>query len=65
MAERILIAGGRREGRTLQFEHVMRAALAEGKTVFTGPRNGVWFEVTAREDGALNYFPHTKRPEGV
>lgn len=65
MGERVLIEGGRRSGRTLQFEHVMRKALADGKEVITGPRNGVWFSVTLSDDGSLSYFPHTKRPEGV
>lgn len=62
--ERVLIDGGRRNGRTLQNEPRFRQALEEGSRVFTGPRQGVWFEVTLL-DGAVVYTALEKRPEGV
>lgn len=61
--ERVLIEGGRRQGRTLQHEPKFRQALAEGKRVFT-QRNGVWFEITLADD-AITYTALTGRPEGV
>lgn len=66
MPDRILIDGGRRQGRTLQNEAKFRAALAEGKQVFTGPRNGVWFSVDVDEaDDSIIYTALTARPEGL
>lgn len=66
MGESVLIEGGRRQGRTLQNEGKFRAALEDGKRVFTGgpTLNGVWFEVTL-VDGAIVYSALTSRPEGV
>lgn len=65
MSERVLIEGGRRQGRTLQFEAAFRAAIAEGKEVVTGPRNGVWFAVSLNEADQIVYAPFEGRPEGV
>ena len=65
MSERVLIDGGVRTGRKLQFEHVFRKAIAEGKEVITGPRNGVWFGVSINDADEIVYWPHPKRPEGV
>lgn len=65
MPERVLIEGGRRQGRTLQAEGKFRAALADGKQVFTF-KNGVWFGVEVNEaDGSILYTALTRRPEGV
>lgn len=68
MSDRILIQGGKRQGRTLANEAAFRKALAEGKRVFTGGPNlnGVWFEVTLPDpDGPVVYTALTARPEGV
>lgn len=67
MSERVLIAHGKRQGRTLSNEAAFRAALAEGKQVFTGgPKlNGVWFEVTLGDGDAIVYTALTARPEGL
>ena len=65
MGETVLIAGGKRMGRTLANEKAMREAIAAGKDVITGPRNGVYFAVKLNEDDTINYWPHPKRPEGV
>jgi len=62
--ERVVIEGGQRRGRTLANEAAMRRALADGKEVFTGPRNGVWFAVTLDGD-KITYTALPKRPEGV
>lgn len=65
MSESILIEGGRRTGRTLQAEPAFRAAIAEGKLVFT-LRNGVYFAVTAPEEGGpVVYTALLARPEGI
>lgn len=64
MPERVLIDGGRRNGRALQAEPAFRKALAEGKEVFTGPRQGVWFAVTL--DGEMIvYTALPAQPEGL
>lgn len=63
--ERVLIDGGRRQGRALQHEPRFRQALAEGSRVFTGPRQGIWFEVTLDGADAIVYTALTARPEGV
>lgn len=64
MSDRVLIAGGARMGRTLQYERAFRKALADGKDVFTGPRNGVWFRVSLDGQDVV-YTALTARPEGV
>jgi len=67
MAESILIPHGKRQGRTLAAEGAFRAALAEGKLVFTGgpTLNGVWFAVSLSDDDQIVYTALTARPEGV
>lgn len=61
--ERVLIDGGPRRGRTLLNESAFRAALAQGKRMFT-ERLGVVFEVTL-EDAAIVYTAHPFRPDGL
>lgn len=62
--ERVIIYGGRRQGRSLSNEATMRRALAEGKEVVTGPRNGVYFSVTLEGD-AIRYVPYERRPDWI
>lgn len=65
MPETVNIPGGHRQGRSLGNEAAFRAALADGKRVFTGPRNGVFFEVTIGADNVIAYTALPKRPDGV
>lgn len=67
MSEPVMIPHQRRQGRTLAAESAFRKALDEGKRVFTGgpSLNGVYFEVSLGEDGAIVYTALERRPEGV
>lgn len=60
---RVLIEGGRRQGRTLQNEHFFRTAIAEGKNVVT-QRNGIYF-VVSLDGESIVYTALTSRPEGI
>ena len=62
--EMVLIAGGRRQGRTLANERDMRAALAEGRLVFTR-LNGIFFAVSIGEEGEVVYTAQERKPEGL
>ena len=62
----VLIDGGPKIGKgQLRYEQAFRNAIAEGHDVITGPRNGIWFSVSAQPDGTLRYWPHLGRPKGI
>lgn len=64
MSERVVIDGGRRQGRNLSNEPAFRSAVEAGKDVFT-KRNGVWFAVSVGDDDQIVYTALLTRPEGV
>lgn len=63
MTDRILIAAGRRTGRTFDNEREFINALDAGKQVFT-TRNNVYFEVTG-DAGGVRYTALVGKPEGI
>lgn len=64
MPEVVVIHGGRRQGRTLGSEAAFRAAVSEGKKVYTW-LNGVWFRVEVGLLDDVQYLPCPSKPDDL